>query len=206
MNQLQLTYTSNTTNLQLVAKIDSLDVEVNYTNGCIDINCNLTQGFHLLEIELVNAQPADKIEFVSAELDGVSFKHTIYTMFNNEGRQSTALTLLHNKVSLPFMNPLAWWFSACASKIPNKYYGGGLYDNLTVYYPQSIRLDKQYNKIITDFFRENMEFYVHPTYTIDQAYYRRDVPYILVGDQLSYDEPALLAEFLDNLEFLNLIL
>lgn len=202
MSQLTLTYNTNLEKIDLLLSIDSIVVSPIYKEGIIIIPCDLSHGFHMLEIQILNQSPDALIEFTSADLDEVSFKHTLYTMFNNAGYQTTALTPMHNTVYLPFMNPLAWWFSSCASRIPMRFYAGGLYENLKVYYPKSINLKNKYSKLVTDFFKENMDFYTHPNYSLNDAYYRADVPYVSVPDKINYDEYALLNEFLTNLEFL----
>ena len=203
MNELKLTYTATTDKFELNVLLDSKQIEFTQNNNSIVIPCDLTQGFHLLTIQLVDYNVGDLIIFKSAELDGVDFKHTFYTMFANPSmRQTTCLSSEYKLLSLPFMNPLAWWFSSCASKIPSKYYGGGLYEELSVYYPQSTEPNDSYPKLIKDYFKENMDFYVHPRYTFDEAYFKHDVPYVLVGDKIVYNELALFNEFTDNLEFL----
>jgi hypothetical protein len=203
MNLLKLTYTTTTDSFKLKVFLDSKPIEFIQTDNCIEIPCDLTQGFHLLTVQLIKYGVGDLVIFKSAELDGVDFKHTFYTMFANPSMvQTTCLSSEYKILSLPFMNPLAWWFSSCAIKIPSKYYSGGLYEELSVYYPQSIDPGSDYPKVIRDYFKENMDFYVHPKYTVDQSYFRNDVPYVLIGDRISYDETALFKEFTNNLEFL----
>ena len=159
MNELKLTYTATTDKFELNVLLDSKQIEFTQNNNSIVIPCDLTQGFHLLTIQLVDYNVGDLIIFKSAELDGVDFKHTFYTMFANPSmRQTTCLSSEYKLLSLPFMNPLAWWFSSCASKIPSKYYGGGLYEELSVYYPQSTEPNDSYPKLIKDYFKENMDF------------------------------------------------
>lgn len=202
-SMLTLNYTANTTNFKLNVLIDSVPVEFAQTDTRIEISCHITHGFHLLQIQLLDSDLVTEINFSSAQLDEQDFRHTIYAMFDTATQsQTTKLSQYTTSVTLPFMNPLIWWITACLERIPNKLFAGQLYEKMSVYYPQSIQLGDTYPKEIRDYFYYNRDFHVHPKYSLQEAYFKHEVPYLVLGDLVPYNETDMVAELNTNLNFL----
>ena len=169
-------------------------------SASIKISAEIIPGFHILKIVSHNDV---EIEFVNATLNSATFNQTLYTMYmevNGKKQQNTTLSNHARELYLPFMNPLSWWLTSCFSKIPPALYGGGLYEQLEVYYPKSLDIGDQYPQIVQDFFKHNWDFYCHPKLT--DGYYREDVPYWTIDTKFEYNESVLHAECLYNLPYL----
>jgi hypothetical protein len=200
---LTINYNASAVEFKLKVLVDFVSVDFTQTATRLEVPCELTQGFHLLEIYLVEYNADTQIEFTSAQLNGQDFRHTIYAMFdNNTHSQTTKLSEHTRAVTLPFMNPLIWWITACLERIPNKLFAGQLYETMSVYYPQSIQLNHKYPQEIRDYFFYNRDFHAHLKYSVQDTYFKHEVPYLLLGDLVKYDETAMVQELFNNLDFL----
>lgn len=170
------------------------------TSNLVTLSADINHGFHILKIISHNNS---EIEFVNATLNSATFNQTLYMMYmevDKKKQQNTTLSTHARELYLPFMNPLSWWLTSCFSKIPPALYGGGLYEQLEVYYPESLDIGDQYPQVVQDFFKHNWDFYCHPKLT--DGYYREEVPYWTDGTKFEYNELALHAECLYNLPYL----
>jgi hypothetical protein len=192
---------------RVISGTPSVDVYVNnkliqhsIDSTFITITGEFASGFHLLKIVSNNTA---EFEFTNAVLNGATFNQTLYTMYmevNGKKKQNTTLSNHARELYLPFMNPLSWWLTSCFSKIPPALYGGGLYEQLEVYYPETLDIGDQYPQVVQDFFKHNWDFYCHPKLT--DGYYREDVPYWVIDAKFEYNESKLHAECLYNLPYL----
>jgi hypothetical protein len=103
---------------------------------------------------------------------------------------------------LPFINPLSQWIALCAEKIPAKLYTSGLYDELEIYYPESILIADHFPKIIQDFFSTNLDFYAHPKHLLESPYYDKRIPYVALPKKITVNEDLLYNELVNNLDYL----
>lgn len=202
MQELHLRFNTTSKNPSINITIDGFNVESVISNNEVIIWHNLSHGFHLIEITLINKQGYRPIVFTDASLDGVSFRQTLYTMYSDKEtrHQTTTLTESDNVLCLPFINPISHWIASCAEKIPSRLYAKNLYSELAVYYPESVTIPKSFPQGLQDFFKYNLDFYVHPKKLLDDPYYQHRVPYALVD--IKYNEAALYTELMANLSHL----
>jgi hypothetical protein len=204
MNTFKLSFSSDK-DFKLAISIDSNSVEYAINDNNIILSADIPNGFHMLEIALVNPSTNVNVRINAAELDGVDFKQTLYTMFKKEGKnkhQTTVLTSNDRVLYLPFINPISAWIASCSEKIPDALYAGGLYENLAVFYPESITVPSTYPKLVQDFFSTNLDFHTHPAELLNDAYYNQQVPYADLIGKIQYDEDQLYAELMSELEYL----
>lgn len=205
MDTICLEFTSELDNPEFTVLIDGRTAKTIVDNKTVVVtHDSIPFGFHLLEISLSNLANFSPIVFTKATLNGVDFRQTLYTMFvdKNRKRQTTTLTLTDDVLYLPFINPVSAWIASCAEKISTQLYTRGLYDELEVYYPESIQLPTEFPQIVRDFFAINMDFYVHPKKRIAEAYCNTEVPFVSIADKLSYNEQLLTDELLNNIKYL----
>lgn len=202
MNLLEIKYQSNTKDFELEIFLGSDPVNYKKTDDSIIIETSIPHGFHLLKIKLSKYQVGDLVTLTSAKLDNIDFRHTFYATFTLVGKkQTTCLSSEHDCLCIPFMNPLVWWITTCLEKLPSKYFGGRLYDEMVIYYPESVQLT-DHSATVKDYFLFNKDFTVHPKYSLEQAYYRHDVPYLVLGDLIQYNEQEIVNELFNNYDFL----
>lgn len=191
-------------NCQLDIKINSQPVTFTLIDNILTIYCELTYGIHNLTFKLLNCQD-DNVRIETGSVDDIDFRQTLYMMFavnSNQRIQTTTLTTECNEIHLPFGNPMSWWLSTCAEKIPNGYYSQGMYENLEIYYPESITISNKFPKLIQDFFKINMDFHVHPKNLLHNPYYNMQVPYASLPRKIEFDETALFNELMLQLPYL----
>lgn len=205
MNKLILSINSVPNELELELRLNSKIVDHVIVNDTIEVNLDLELGFYMLSIHLVNQTSDTGITITQATLDGVSFRQTLYTMFGlsetGEKYQSTLLNCDTRILYLPFINPISSWIALAANKITSRLYTQNLYEELEVYYPESVLLPEQYPKLIRDYFKYNSDFYVHAKQDLAHAYYSTTVPWSKI-EGISYDEDALFKEIYENLDYL----
>lgn len=204
MNTFKLSFSSNK-EFTLAISIDSNSVDYAVSDNNIILSADIPNGFHMLELALIDPAADANIRINTAELDGVDFRQTLYTMFKKEGRnkhQTTILTSNDRVLYLPFINPISAWIASCSEKIPGVLYASGLYENLAVYYPESITVPSTYPKLVQDFFSTNLSFHTHSAELLNDAYYNQQVPYVDLIGKIQYDEDQLYAELMSELEYL----
>jgi len=201
MTKLKFTLSNN---CQLDVKINSQPVDYTLVDNVLTIYSDVTYGIHNLTFKLLNSQNGD-VRIETGSIDNVDFRQTLYMMFaidNNQRIQTTTLTSKYDELHLPFGNPMSWWQSICAEKIPNGYYAQGMYEHLEIYYPESIIISDKFPKLIQDFFRINMDFHVHPKNLLHDPYYNTQVPYTTLSKKIEFDETALFDELMLQLPYL----
>lgn len=203
MDTICLEFTTAIINPSFDVLVDDCVAKTSVSDNLVTITCDLQYGFHLLEITLANVDKSIPVVFTSASLNGVNFRQTLYTMFVNkqDKHQTTTLTDRDSVLYLPFINPISAWIASCAEKIPAKLYAHNLYEELKVYYPESIKISDKFPKIMQDFMSYNADFYVHAKSLLADPYYKPTVPYTSITN-LKYNDTALSIEMLANLEFL----
>lgn len=208
MNKLVLSTNSIPSGTVLSVKLNSVAVDYIINDSNIEIDLDLELGFYMLSIELVESRTDADIVFSQATLDGVSFRQTLYTMFGvseqGEKYQSTSLTAQTKILNLPFINPISNWIALSANKITSRLYTQKMYEELEVYYPESIILSDRYPKLVRDYFKYNLDFYAHPKEDLNDPYYKTTVPWSPIKG-INFDSAALYKECLDNLEYLQSI-
>jgi hypothetical protein len=107
----------------------------------------------------------------------------------------------HQNWNLPFGNPISWWLSECATKIPNNMYGQNLADTLEVHYPESIKVNDTYPALIQDFFNYNFGFYLYSKDLKNNPLNNIKIPYVKI--KLDYNEQELFQEFNKNIDVFN---
>lgn len=189
MTKLVIKFQSN--NPKVSVKINDHDCDdISVTESEIVIDHQLLFGFHKLAITVDTA-----IKILDVIVDGVSVKNTLFLGYSDNGLTTE---IQSGTWYLPFGNPVSEWIANCAKKIPNGSYGTDLYQNYEIFYPDSIRLDQKYPKILRDFFEYNFDFHLYKKTT--NPLHAVDVPY--VGLNLPYNETALLNEFTKNLHLI----
>ena len=204
MNTLKFKFTS-TDLFSLNISINSTTVDYNIVDNEIIVNHDILTGFHQIKFQVVDPTATTNIRIDSADLDGSGFMQTLYTMYkvdNNKKSQTTILTQRDNVLYLPFINPVSQWIASCAEKITGRLYSSGLYEELEVYYPESIMLSNNFPKIIQDFFSTNLDFYAHPKQLLESPYYNKHIPYITLPKKINVDEDTLYNELMNNLDYL----
>lgn len=208
MNKLILSTNSIPPSVELKIQLNSEIVEYTVNKHSIEIDLDLELGFYMLSIQLAKGEPDTNITITQATLDGISFRQTLYTMFgtNDAGEkyQSTLLNFDTKTLHLPFINPVASWIALTANKITSRLYTQKLYEELEVYFPESVILSDQYPKLIRDYFKYNLDFYVHPKKDLANPYCSTTVPWSKV-EGITYDEVGLFDEIIENLEYLQSI-
>lgn len=191
--------------VKLEVRLNSEIVEHILNDTSIEVDLDLEIGFYTVSIALLSG-PGDIDVFINqGTLDGTNFRHTLNTMFGvteaGEKYQSKSLTHQTRVLYLPFINPIACWMASTANKIPARLFLQNLYDELTVYYPESLTIPESYPKLMKDYFKYNLDFHAHPKEDLNDPYCSKTVPWArLTG--IEYDEAALTKEFNDNLEYL----
>ena len=182
--------------------LDSEQISYTLEDNTIILNSDVSMGFHMLTFKLIKG--AD-IRIEAGQVNGVDFRETLYLMFavsNSDRRQTTILTIKDHTLYLPFAYPMSWWKASCQEKISSQLFASGLYDELSVYYPESVRLPDTFPKLVRDFYEFNMDFYVHPKKLLNDPYYNHEIPYYSLEKKINYDEQALFNEFMSNLDYL----
>ena len=200
----ELKFQLDRTDCQLEIQVDSAPVDYVISNDCIIINHNIGYGFHMVKFKLLDSN-IGKVQIKSGSVDGVDFRQTLYTMFvwsGSERKQTTILTERDSELYLPFANPISWWLSNCTEKIPGQYFHSKMYEELSVYYPESIDISKKYPKLVQDFFKVNMNFHVHSKKLLDHPYYNNSVPYANLPKKIDYDETKLFDELMSESDYL----
>jgi hypothetical protein len=191
---------------ELLITIDSVPVNYNIVDNNIVVTSDIPLGFHMLNFKLINPSDDINVRINSGSLDDVDLRHTIYMMFaldSNKNRfQTTILTHRDNELYLPFANPISWWLSSCAEKIPSRLFSSRLYDELAVYYPESINISDKFPKLMRDFFSTNIDFHTHPKHLLDNPYCNSQVPYATLDKKIDFDEAALFNELMSQLDYL----
>jgi hypothetical protein len=199
-----LKFTLSNNNCQLDIKINSQPVKFTLVDNVLTIYSDITYGIHNLTFRLLNPQN-NNIRIETGSVDDVDFRQTLYMMFavrNNQRIQTTTLTTEYDELNLPFGNPMSWWQSTCAEKIPNGYYAQGMYEHFEIYYPESIIISDKHPKLVQDFFKINMDFHVHPKNLLQDPYYNTQVPYASLPKKIEFDEAALFEELMLQLPYL----
>ena len=176
------------------------DVPVPFTmdHEKIVIDNAIQPGLNLLKIRLNNLPIGSKIILTEFYLNGVSSRQTLYLTFEKTANGapicSTWLTDLHPELIIPFGNPMSWWLCECNKKIPNTLYGTNLYDNLDIFYPESIDIDTAFPQVMKDFMKFNFGFHVYKKSS--DLLHNKQLPWIKIN--LDYDEEELFTEFIQN--------
>ena len=168
----------------------------------VTLTLDINHGFHMLKMSVVDITDVDIVDLY---LNDVSFGATRFLIFgtNKAGKvQTTSINHHVKELYIPFINPLSFWFAEVEEKIPNRFFAGGLYQSMEVYYPQSITLPEKFSKTIKDYFKYNQSFYVVDKNETVHPYYNKKIPYCL-APKINYNESELFAEFMDNLNLLS---
>lgn len=172
-------------------------------NNNIIINTEINAGVILLTIKLINTKENFVLKIKDFILNKVSSRQTLYLAFSQlEGKNfcTTWLTDRDNIITIPFGNPMSWWLSECAKKIPNMSYGTNLYDQYNIFYPKSIEIDSGFPRIMQDFMKHNLGFHIVAKTEYENPLHNKKIPYLRVD--LDYDEDALFDEFSRNIDLL----
>ena len=203
---LSIRTSDNIANDSLNISINNIPVEYSVSSNIIKIFADLTFGFHMLSVCVADhaMENIKQLQFTDVTIDEISLSHYIYLSFtvkNNQRINTTALTTnFCNEWNLPFGNPISWWEAECQPKISNGLYGKNLADTLEIFYPESIIIDNCYPKKVQDFFKYNLGFHSYNKKLNNVPMNRPEIPFIKMN--LEYDEEALYAEFVNNLELL----
>ena len=187
----------------VVLSINDNPVDHQIENNIIIINNDIGMGLNLLEINLISKKENFILKIKDFILNKVSSRQTLYLAFSQlEGKNfcTTWLTDRDNIITIPFGNPMSWWLSECAKKIPNMSYGTNLYDQYTIFYPKSIEIDGGFPRIMQDFMKHNLGFHVVAKTEYENPLHNKKIPYLRVD--LDYDEDALFDEFSKNIDLL----
>ena len=205
-NELKFDVSANSSEFELEITIDSILVDYTIVNNNLIVTSEVPVGFHMLRIKLLNPLADANIRIENCSLDDVDFRHTLYMMFaldiNKNRFQTTILTQCNSEVYLPFANPMSWWLSSCNEKIPSRLFSSGLYNELAVYYPESISISDNYSTLMRDFFSTNLDFHVHPIHLLTKPYYNKQVPYAPLPKKIKFNEDALFNELMAQLDYL----
>ena len=187
----------------IVLSINDNPVDHQIENNIIIIDNDIGMGLNLLEIKLIGKKENFVLKIKDFILNKVSSRQTLYLAFSQlEGKNfcTTWLTDRDNIITIPFGNPMSWWLSECAKKIPNMSYGTNLYDQYTIFYPKSIEIDNGFPRIMQDFMKHNLGFHVVAKTEYENPLHNKKIPYLRVD--LDYDEDALFDEFSRNIDLL----
>lgn len=184
-------------NIDLQISINNIEVDHTINGNTIQINHNIVVGVNLLKITSFTSATIKITDFI---LNKVSSRQTLYLAFseNNNKHCTTWLTENDNSLIIPFGNPLAWWLSECAKKIPNTVYGTNLYDQYNIHYPESVPVSDKFPRLIRDFMHYNLGFHIYKKDALPM--HNKLIPYVKVD--VEYDEQALFREFEHNIKLL----
>jgi hypothetical protein len=157
----------NTTDGQLPVfrcTVDHQEVEYTVSTHKITINVDLPMGIHKLRL---TATENIKFEITDVLIDNCSLQHTLYLSYlldsdHTRSQPATAMWQSGQTWVLPFGNPVSFWLTETGNKIPNGEYGTDLYKKYVIYYPESVRIDSGYPKIVSDFFGHDFSITVIP--------------------------------------------
>ena len=203
---LSIRTSNNIANDSLNISINNMQIEYSIIDNTIEIQSELTFGFHMLSIRVADhaIENIKQVQFTDVTIDGIGLSHYIYLSFtvkDNQRINTTALTTnFCNEWNLPFGNPVSWWEAECQPKISNGSYGKNLADNLEIFYPESIIINDHYPKKVQDFFKYNLGFHSYNKKLNNVPMNRSEIPFIKMN--LEYNEEELYAEFINNLELL----
>lgn len=176
-------------------------IVVNHTtDSTIDIEATCLFGINQLKITLLS-DISETVRLTGMTINGVSSRHTFYLAYSEESDNKTCNTWFSQhmrSINIPFGNPLSWWLSYCAKKIPNSYYGTDLYKSMDIYIPTSLQINENFSVLLQDFMKYNFDF--HVCKNDEPILHNKNIPWHKIN--LEYDEEMLFNEFLANIEFL----
>ena len=202
-DELKIEFRCKGTNPKFQFELNGIEiVPTAQTDNLVILALDINHGFHILKMSVVDDVDVD---IVNLYLNGVSFANTKFLIYgiDESGRfQSTSINQYVKELYIPFINPLSFWFAEVGEKIPNRFFAGGLYESMEVYYPQSITIPEQFSKTMKDYFKYNQSFYVVDKTETVHPYYNKKIPYC-PAPKINYNESELFAEFMDNLDLLS---
>jgi len=192
----------NTDSLELIINKQLVNYQI--VDSTIVIDTDIAEfGLNLLNIRLVSPPENFLLKIKDFILNKVSSRQTLYLTFcQQQGKNvcTTWLTDRDNFITIPFGNPISWWLGECAKKIPNSLYGTNLYDKFEIFYPESIKIDNKFPRLMQDFMKHNLGFYIVLKEEYSKPIHNKKIPYLRIN--LEYDEHALFKEFSENINLL----
>jgi hypothetical protein len=203
-DELTIEFRCKSTNPKFHFELNDIEiVPTAQTANVVTLTLDINHGFHMLKMSVIDDIDVD---IVNLYLNDVNFANTRFLIYgaNESGRfQSTSINQYVKELYIPFINPVSQWIAMATEKIPSKFFAGGLYESLEVYYPPSIILSDKCARIAQDYFKYNYDFYVIDKEELVSPYYSSTVPYCPAPAHIVYNEQELFTEFMDNLDFLN---
>ena len=166
----------------------------------IIIDTDVLAGINNLRIS-TNQHLDEPIKILDLTLNDVSLRQTLYLAYSEIDDVKVCNTWLTNRcgfVIIPFGNPVSWWLTECAKKIPNKIYGTNLFEKYEIYYPESVNISNKFPKLMQDFMKYDFGFtMVDKTKPVFQ---NTTVPWLKIN--FNYNEQELLDEFNNNIDII----
>ena len=202
MDQIIITI-ETTSQFKLDVLINDIPTDHVIDNDRIVIKSNVPSGVNLLTLRAKDHDQQLLIKLKDFILNEVSARQTLYLAYTEQPKKtcSTWMTELSNSLVIPFGNPMSWWLTVCASKIPNKEYGSNLYEKYQIFYPESVDVADPIPKLVKDFMKHDFNFHVVDISQMSDPVRNHLVPFVKVN--LKYNEDVLYNEFLKKIDLLN---